>query len=50
MPFTAEHKDFFAAGNYVDGKNYVVEDADAEMPFRADVSDEARTARENIVD
>jgi hypothetical protein len=50
MPFTAENKDFFAAGNYVDGKNYVMEDADAEMPFREDISMEARTARENIVD
>ena len=50
MPYNAEHKDFFEAGNYVDGKNYVMEDADAEMPFREDISEEARKNRENIVD
>jgi Fe-S-cluster-containing dehydrogenase component len=50
MPFTAEHKDFFAGGNYVDGKNYVMEDADIEQPFRSDISEEARKNRENIVD
>jgi len=50
MPYTADHKDFFEAGNYVDGKNYVMEDADAEMPFREDISMDARKARENVVD
>ena len=33
-----------------DGKDFVMEDADAEMPFRDDISNEARAARENIVD
>ena len=50
MPYTAEHKDFFAGENYVDGKNYVMEDADVEMPFRSDISNEDRASRENIVD
>jgi len=50
MPFTAEHKDFFAAGNYVDGLNYTIEDNDVEMPFRSDISNEDRAARANIVD
>ncbi|MBE0499203.1 MAG: hypothetical protein IBX43_08195 [Campylobacterales bacterium] len=50
MPFTSENKDFFGAGNYVDGKNYVMEDADAEMPFRSDISEDARKNRVNVVD
>ena len=50
MPFTSEHKDFFNGGNYVDGKNYVMEDADAEMPFRSDIGEDARKSRANIVD
>ena len=50
MPFDSAHKDFFAGANYVDGKNYVMEDADAEMPFREDISADIRKNRGNIVD
>ena len=50
MPFTAENKEFFAGANYIDGKNYVVEDEDAEMPFRAEVSEDARKNRESVID
>jgi len=43
-------KSFFSGPNYVDGIDFVMEDVDAEMLFRDDVSYEARAARENIVD
>jgi len=48
--FAGDDKAFFSGANYVDGKDYVMEDADAEMPFRDDVSDDARKNRENVVD
>ena len=50
MPFDATHKDFFAGENYIDGLNYVMEDADAEMPSRDDISDDIRKNRGNVVD
>jgi len=50
MPFTADHKEFFAAGNYIDGKNYGIDDADATMPTRDDISLEDRTARRSVVE
>jgi hypothetical protein len=50
MPFTADHKDFFAAGNYIDGKNYGIDDADAVMPFRDDISLDDRAARRSVVE
>jgi len=50
MKFAGDDKEFFNGPNYVDGKEYVLEDPDAEMPFREDISDEARKNRENIVD
>ena len=50
MPFTADNKDFFNGANYVGGENYVMADADAEMPFRSDISEDDRKNRENVVD
>jgi Fe-S-cluster-containing dehydrogenase component len=50
MPFTAENKEHFAGGNYIDGNNYVMEDADAEMPFKDSVSMEDRAARKPVVE
>ena len=50
MPFNSEHKDFFNGPNYVDGKEYVMEDADAEMPSRDEISIDDRKAHVNVVD
>lgn len=50
MPFTSEHKDFFSGANYVGGHNYGVEDADAEMPFRKEVSIDDRQARKPVIE
>jgi len=50
MPFTADHKDFFAAGNYIDGKNYGIDDADASMPFVDSISLDDRTARKSVIE
>lgn len=49
MPYTAEHKDHFEGANYVNGKNYVVEDADVEMSFRAEIGLDARKSRANVI-
>ena len=49
MPFTAEHKDHFNGANYVGGENYVMENPDAEMPMRADISMEDRAAHKPVV-
>ncbi|SFV70596.1 Ferredoxin [hydrothermal vent metagenome] len=50
MPFTADYKDHFAGENYLDGKGYGIEDADAEMPFRDDISTEDRTNRTPVIE
>jgi len=50
MPFTSEHKEFFKASNYIDGKEYGVEDWDAEMPMREDVSLEDRQSRKSVIE
>ena len=50
MPYTAEHKEHYNGANYIDGENYVVEDADAEMPFVESISIEDRQNRENVID
>ena len=50
MPFTDDHKDHFNGENYIDGLNYVMEDADAEMPMRDDISLEDRAAHRNVVE
>lgn len=50
MPFTADHKAHFSGGNYIDGNNYVMEDADAEMPFASAISMDARAARKPVVE
>ena len=49
MPFTSEYKDFYNAGNYVDGKNYVME-GDGDMPNRDDISIEDRKNRVDIIE
>ena len=49
MPFTADHKEYFAGGNYIDGLDYVMNDTDAVMPMRDDISLEDRAARKNVV-
>jgi hypothetical protein len=48
--FDADNKAFFDGPNYVDGKDFVMEDPDAEPAQRDDVSDEDRANRANIVD
>ena len=48
--FAGADKAFFSGANYIDGLDYVVENADAEMPFRDDISDEDRINRANVVD
>jgi len=50
MPFTADHKEFFAGTNYMDGVNYSMDDADAIMPFDAAISLEDRTARKSVIE
>lgn len=50
MPFTAENKDYFNGDNYLDGKGYGMDNPDAEMPFRDDISMEDRKNRENVVE
>ena len=48
--FTSENKDFFAGDNYLDGKGYGIDDPDAEMPFRDDISAEDRASRRSVVE
>lgn len=50
MPFTTENKEHFAGGNYIDGLNYVVDDADAEMPFVESISSDDRAAHKPVVE
>ena len=50
MPFTAENKDFFAGDNYIDNQAYVMDDADAVMPMRDDISMDDRAARKPVVE
>ena len=50
MPFTDDHKDHFNGGNYIDGLDYVMNDADAVMPMRDDISLEDRAARKDVVE
>ena len=50
MPFTADHKEHFAGGNYIDGENYSMDNAEAIMPTRDDISLEDRAARKNVVE
>lgn len=50
MPFDDAHKEFFKAGNYIDGQEYVLEDDSVTQPFRDDISEEDRAAHKNIVD
>ncbi len=50
MPFTADHKEHYEAGNYIDGKNYVMDNADADMPFVDSISMDERTARKPVVE
>jgi len=50
MPFTADHADYFAGENYLDGKAYVMDDASAVMPVRDDISLEDRAARKSVVE
>ena len=50
MPFTSDHKDHFAGGNYLDGVSYTMDDADATMPFVDSISLEDRTARKSVIE
>ena len=51
MPFTAENKSHFCEGeNYLDGKGYVCDDPDAEMPFKEDVSADDRSNRTPVIE
>lgn len=50
MPFTADHKEFFAGENYIDGLEYGMENADAVMPVRDDISLEDRAARKPVIE
>jgi ferredoxin len=50
MPFTAEHKEFFAGGNYIDGGNYSLENADIEQPFVEAISMDDRKNRTPVVE
>jgi len=50
MPFTEDHKEYFAGENYIDDLNYVMEDADAVMPTRDDISLEDRAAKKPVVE
>lgn len=50
VKFTSDYKDHFNGPNYTGGGDYVMENPDAEMPFRDDISDEDRKNRVNVVD
>ena len=50
MPFTADHKDFFAGENYMDGVAYKMDDADANMPFVDSISLDDRAARKSVIE
>jgi len=50
QPFTAENKEFFAGPNYIDGLNYVMDDADADMPFVDSVSADDRANRAPVIE
>jgi hypothetical protein len=50
MPFTEDHKEYFAGANYIDDLNYVMDDADAIMPVRDDISLEDRAAKKPVVE
>jgi len=50
MPFTSDNKAYFSGDNYLDGKGYGIDDADAQMPFRDDISTEDRKERTPVVE
>jgi len=50
MPFTSDNKAYFSGDNYLDGKGYGIDDADAQMPFRDDISTEDRKERKPVVE
>jgi NAD-dependent dihydropyrimidine dehydrogenase PreA subunit len=50
MPFNGDNKEFFLGDNYMDGKGYGMDDSGAVMPFREDISLEARAERVPVVE
>jgi len=49
MPFTEEFKDFFSDENYIENKEYVVNNIDKEQPYREDINNTDRKNREPII-
>jgi len=50
MPFTADNKDHFSGDNYLDGKGYGIDNADAEMPFNDAISADDRSNRTPVIE